>query len=102
MHGESIHHREAPQAIADGSADCAIVFRHLALRYARIFPGRFEIVALAPEGDPDNLAGATHVALIGDGGEWGPALVAFLAGAAAQDAYRRHGLAPLAPLSGMR
>ena len=42
--GERIHHREAPQVLADGEADVAMVYYHLALRYVRIFPGEFEIV----------------------------------------------------------
>jgi hypothetical protein len=96
VHGALIHHREAPQAVADGRADCAIVFHHLALRYMGIFPGRFAIVALAAEGNPDNLASRVHAALVGDGGEWGAALVAFLAGSRAQSIYARHGLVPLA------
>ena len=29
--GERIHHREAPQALADGKADVAMVYYHLAL-----------------------------------------------------------------------
>ena len=37
--GERIHHREAPQAVAEGRADVAMVYYHLALRYARIFTG---------------------------------------------------------------
>ena len=42
--GERIHHREAPQAVAEGRADVAMVYYHLALRYTRIFPGRLELV----------------------------------------------------------
>ena len=53
--GESIHHREAPQALADGKADVAMVYYHVALRYVRVFPGEFEIVC---EG-------------VGPGGRWG-------------------------------
>ena len=37
--GERIHHREAPQALADGKADVAMVYYHLALRYVRVFRG---------------------------------------------------------------
>jgi hypothetical protein len=35
--GQRIHHREAPEALADGQADAAIVYFHLALRYTGIF-----------------------------------------------------------------
>src|SRR3569832_1906356 len=38
IYGDTIHHREAPQALMDGRADAAVVFYHLALRYHRIFP----------------------------------------------------------------
>ena len=33
------HHREAPQALADGEADVAMVCYHLALRFVRVYPG---------------------------------------------------------------
>ena len=49
MFGKMIHHREAPQAVADGHADVAVVYDHLALRYARLFPEVFEQIRL-PEG----------------------------------------------------
>lgn len=44
VYGESIHHREAPQAILDERADAALVFYHLALRYQRIFPEHCDFV----------------------------------------------------------
>lgn len=96
VYGEAIHHREAPQFVADGRTDAAIVFHHLALRYMRIFPGRFEVVPLTEEGDPDNLRGDTHIALVGDGGAWGARALAFLCGPQGQDVYARHGLEPIA------
>lgn len=92
-----IHHREIPQILADDLADVSVVYFHLALRYARIFGDLFEIVPLSP------LAGDTaatdanhttryHIGLIGDGGEWGPALLDFMTGTAAAEIYDRHGL----------
>jgi hypothetical protein len=39
LYGESIHHREAPQAVAAGDADAAVVFHHLALRLYADIPG---------------------------------------------------------------
>lgn len=95
VYGSLIHHREAPQALADGRADAAIVFSHLALRYTRIFPGRFEIMPLADDGDPDNLVGETHAALVGDGGAWGPRALGLLAGPEGAAIYAAHGLEPL-------
>lgn len=44
VYDESIHHREAPQAILDERADAALVFYHLALRYQRIFPEHCDFV----------------------------------------------------------
>jgi len=44
-----IHHREIPQLIAAGDADASLVYQHLALRYVRIFPDQFEIVATTDE-----------------------------------------------------
>ena len=83
LFGKRIHHREAPQAVADGSADVAVVFYHLALRYLRIFPDLFDAVPLGgsiekPEPLPGNAVGKTHMGLVGDGGVWGRKLVSFL------------------------
>ena len=93
-----VHHREIPQMLADDVADVAVIYFHLALRYARIFGDVFEIVPLsALAGD----VGATdanrltryHVGLIGDGGRFGPALCDFMTGPEAAAIYDRHGLA---------
>jgi hypothetical protein len=94
VHGDCIHHREAPQCLADDRADVAIVYYHLALRYARIFPELFEFVALTTEGDPAQVLSAVHLALIGDGGEWGARLVEFMRGEEVAAVYRYHGLIP--------
>ncbi len=96
VYGDSIHHREAPQAVADGRADAAVVFYHLALRYARMFPATFEFLPLTPEGenDPAQEKSRVHVGVVGDGGAWGARLVEFLLGECVADIYRRHGLAP--------
>ncbi len=98
LYGESIHHREAPQAVAAGDADAAVVFHHLALRYTRIFPEIFTMLPLTAEGerDPGQERSRVHVGLVGDGGEWGPRLVEFLRGPRVADIYRHHGLVPAA------
>jgi hypothetical protein len=95
--GAAIHHREAPQAVADGVADVAVVFYHLALRYQRIFPEQFDFVqpALWAEvraGD----TGRTDCGLVGDGGSWGAALLDFLATDGVTRIYRAHGLERMA------
>jgi hypothetical protein len=97
LFGKCIHHREAPQAVADGSADVAVVFYHLALRYTRIFPGLFDIVPLggraeAPEPLPGNVIGTTHMGLVKDGGHWGQQLIKYLESKEAMDIYLQHGL----------
>ncbi len=97
--GTCIHHREAPQAVADGSADAAVVFYHLGLRYTRIFPDIFELVPLGgsvenPEPPPGNVVGQTHMGLVGDGGAWGRNLISFLGSKQVMDIYRHHGLRP--------
>jgi hypothetical protein len=97
--GKRIHHREAPQAVADGSADVAVVFYHLALRYTRVFPDLFAMVPLGgsvqkPEPVPGNVVGRTHMGLVGDGGAWGRQLLSFLASKPVMDIYRYHGLLP--------
>jgi DNA-binding transcriptional LysR family regulator len=96
VYGERIHHREAPQALADGRADAAVLYYHLGLRYTRIFPGQFEIVSLngAPENAaPENVVSRFHLALVDGGGEWGSAAREFLLGPEAAAIYARHGLA---------
>lgn len=95
--GERIHHREAPAAVAAGRADTAVLYYHLALRYTRIFPERFEIVTLGEPPDPA-APPAGHVlteyacARVGDGGEYGDALLAYLATGGVTAIYKRHGL----------
>ncbi len=92
--GDLIHHREAPLAVAGGIADAAIVFSHVGLRCARVFPDRFETVALGHESE--HVRSETHLALIGDGDEFGAAFVAFMRGPEFARIYERHGLDPLA------
>ena len=97
LFGECIHHREAPQAVAEGSADVAPIFYHLALRYVRIFPDYFDIVPLGgsvkdPIPLPGNVVGTTSVGLIGDGGAWGSKLLEYLVSIEAMKIYESHGL----------
>lgn len=95
MHGETIHHREAPQAIADRHADAAVVFYHLALRYQRIFPDLFEFVWLGDEHGNSCDTGSIHCGLVGGGGEWGARLMHYLLGEETATIYDRHGLDPV-------
>jgi hypothetical protein len=93
IYGAAIHHREAPQALADGAADVAVVFYHLALRYQRIFPDQFEFVQPAAMVAEDSAeVGRCDCGLVGDGGEWGRKLIEFLTTDAVTDIYRAHGL----------
>lgn len=96
VYGERIHHREAPETVAAGRADAALVYYHLALRYTRIFPDRFDLVSLdgAPENpSAENVVTRLHAGLVGDGGAHGGALLGFLLGDEAAAIYARHGLA---------
>lgn len=96
VYGERIHHREAPQALADDRADAAVLYYHLALRYTRIFPGRFEIVPLdgtPGNAAPENVLSRFHLALVDGGGEWGEAAREFFLGPEAAAIYVRQGLA---------
>ena len=98
VYGERIHHREAPQALADGRADVALVYYHLALRYTRIFPERFDLIPVggAPEHlEPGNRVSDFHLAVLGDGGAWGKPLQEFLLGSETTEIYARHGLSRL-------
>lgn len=91
--GELIHHREAPQAVASGNADCAVVFSHLGLRYVRIFPEHFEIVPLGHE--DVHVRSDIHIAVVGAGGEFGAAFAEFMRGPMAAGIYRHHGMDPI-------
>ena len=93
IYGERIHHREAPQAIADGSADVAMVHYHLALRYQRIFPQLFDW--LWPDGAFDNGGcehSHFHCGMSAQVNEWGKALYQHLMSAEVAAVYQRHGL----------
>ena len=93
IYGEAIHHREAPQAIADGRADAALVFYHLALRYQRIFPELFDFVWPSGSlGEQDCDVSHFNCGLIGDGGEWGKKLIEFLMSDEVTEIYSAHGL----------
>lgn len=93
-----IHHREIPQILADDRADIAPVYYHLGLRYTRIFPATFDMVALSPlSGEPgateNNITSTYDIGLVGDGGDWGLKLYEFLrADATVIEIYRKHGL----------
>lgn len=98
--GERIHHREAPKAVADGRADAAIVYYHLALRYIRIFPSLFEIIPLGgtpsdPQPLPGNVISSTHAGLVNRGGRWGESFLRFLSTKIVKEIYSHHGLTPL-------
>ena len=95
--GQSVHHREAPEAVASGIVDAAMVYYHLALRYKRIFPEDFDLIPLGgtvnvPDPEPGNVVGFTHAGLIGDGGPWGRRCLDFLFSSPVADIYAQHGL----------
>lgn len=100
LHGECIHHREAPAAVMDGRADAAVLFYHLALYFTRRFPEAFELVPLGgsrekPSPLPGNPVGYTHAGLIGDGGRFGQSFLDFMASEEVRAVYGHHGLVPL-------
>ena len=93
IYGETIHHREAPQALADGRADVAVVFYHLALRYQRIFPELFDSVW--PAGSRGNQhcdINRFGFGLVDGGGPWGSTLDTFLMTDEVTSIYAAHGL----------
>lgn len=93
IYGESIHHREAPQAIIDERADAALVYYHLALRYQRIFPEHFDFIWPAGSlGDQACDVSNFSCSLVGEGGEWGAALIDFLMSDTVTKIYEHHGL----------
>lgn len=95
--GQRIHHREAPESIADGQADVAIVYYHLALRYMRVFPDILDFIPLGgtkthPAPHPENRIADIHMGLVGDGGAWGAEIVKYLQSRTVADIYAHHGL----------
>lgn len=101
--GQSIHHREAPEAIACGRADVAVVYYHLALRYTTIFPDQFDFMALGgarsdPETPPQELVAKINIGLIDDGGPWGKGFVDFMLSDRVARIYNRHGLKHCRPM----
>lgn len=95
LYGECIHHREAPQAVADGRADVAMVYYHLALRYQRIFPELFDWVW--PNGTfEDGVCEHSHYhcGMSVQVSEWGRSLYQHLLSAEVASIYQHHGLHP--------
>jgi ABC-type molybdate transport system substrate-binding protein len=95
--GQRIHHREAPETVATGQADVAIVYYHLAIHYTRIFPDQFDIIPLGgtntdPDPPPENLIAKIHMGLINDGGLWGKQFIIFMQGEIVARIYAQHGL----------
>lgn len=86
-----IHHREIPELLATDAADASVVYRHLGLRYARVFPEIFETSDII---DPENVT-VYHAGIAGDGGDYGADFLAFLQSETVAEIYRTHGLAAL-------
>lgn len=93
LFGELIHHREAPQAIADSRADVAVVYGHLALRYTRIFPEIFDQIPL-PESE-HNVTTRYAIGLVDENHTRAGELFRYFLGDAAAAIYRYHGLRPI-------
>jgi hypothetical protein len=92
---QRVHHREIPQALADGQADAAPLYRHLAQYLSTQMPDLFETVELPEAGNQrDELAAALlNEAAHPDAGR---AWIDFLVGADAAALLRRHGFDPAA------
>jgi len=96
MHGQHIHHRELPQALASDHADVAPLYYHLALRYLAVFPGQFEMISLpGPGGNqivPEQVTTEYFIGAFDGGGDYGDLFVQFMQTAVAAGIYTRHGL----------
>jgi len=95
--GEKIHHREAPQVLANNLCDVAIVYYHLALRYKRIFPGMFSIIPLggteqSPEPLKGNLQNQLFVAEFKTENNWAKPFLDCLLSDESKAIYEKHGL----------
>ena len=91
--GELIHHREAPQAIADGLADVAIVYDHLALRYCRIFPEIFDRIQLPA--DEHNITTRYAIGLANENCQVACDAFQYFLNEKAASIYQYHGLHPV-------
>lgn len=97
IHSKSIHHREAPQALASDQADVTILYYHLALRFTRIFPHLFEMIPLGgslenPEPETGNILSHYYIGIVDNGGLWGKQLQNFLLSDRVTEIYQHHGL----------
>lgn len=90
--GSLIHHREAPQCLADGHADVALIYSHLALRYCRIFPEYFERVEL--DRSSHNLTTRYAIGLMDKDNRLARDLIEYFSGPDVANIYRQHGLLP--------
>lgn len=88
--GDLIHHREAPQAVADDLADVAVVYDHLALRYTRIFPELFEQVPMAR--GPENVTTSYAIGLVDESNDVALAAFQHFLAEKTQSIYSHHGL----------
>ena len=73
--GDRIHHRDLPQALADGEADVGLIFYHLAQTAIEANPGLFEIVPLGGTVEnPEPLLGnrVATMQAIRINGDWTP------------------------------
>lgn len=96
IHGQHIHHRESPQALAADQADVTPLYYHLALRYMAAFPDKFEIVDLPGSGlvsrTPEQVITEYYIGALDDAGEYGERFVTFMRSEQMGAIYQRHGL----------
>jgi len=96
MHGNYVHHRETPEALASGQADVALVYYHLALRYTRIFPEIFEMIPLQGSGTLEvaDFQETTEyaISMIKGDNEWAEPFSRYMQSPEVGNFYREHGL----------
>ena len=90
LFGELIHHREAPQAVADGRADVAVVYDHLALRFNRIFPRIFDRIPLPLS--EHNITTRYAIGLVDETCQVACDAFQYFLSDTTKSIYRRHGL----------
>lgn len=89
-----IHHREVPRLISTQQADVALVYYHLALRYARIFPRQIDYMPLADENQdtfPGHIITRYKIAQL-DRQDKSSQLYTFLCSQPVREIYIHHGL----------
>lgn len=92
IYGECIHHREAVQMLEQGHCDVAILYRHLAIYYHRLFAEQFDLVIPKSTSKQPFPAQPYAAALVENGGDFGRQALDYLLSPVCKAIYEQHEL----------